>query len=245
MSTNATPARSQDGRLPEGWYPDQAQPGLERRWDGTSWTVETRPITSTLGADLAPETDGHTSSTTPAIPRLVGWVRSHRILAVTAGAVLAVLLIAAVALPNLLGGRQQVQGLLILSGDPGDVTGEWDACEGTGGYDDITAGARASVRDGDGALVGTLEVQNVTEDDIRSFIEADQRFSLGWDGDFDTTLGLVVGGAELGYSCWLYIEGEVNPSEFYSVSVADRGELSFSKEELAERGWWFTLSLGS
>lgn len=29
-------------KTPAGWYPDMSQPGLERYWDGTTWTPATR-----------------------------------------------------------------------------------------------------------------------------------------------------------------------------------------------------------
>ncbi|WP_103531926.1 DUF2510 domain-containing protein [Streptomyces sp. SM11] len=37
---------------PPGWYPDTGAPGLERWWDGASWTAHTRPVAA---AHAAPE----------------------------------------------------------------------------------------------------------------------------------------------------------------------------------------------
>ncbi|MFD5642579.1 DUF2510 domain-containing protein, partial [Streptomyces anulatus] len=37
---------------PPGWYPDTGAPGFERWWDGTAWTVHTRPLAA---AHAAPE----------------------------------------------------------------------------------------------------------------------------------------------------------------------------------------------
>lgn len=32
-------------QVPQGWYPDPAQPGLQRYWDGYAWTAATAPLT--------------------------------------------------------------------------------------------------------------------------------------------------------------------------------------------------------
>lgn len=247
MNNDSAHTEKQDAVLPEGWYPDQAQIGFERRWDGAAWTSDTRPVENKGENDAVGVPDGPTAGTTSARTRLIGWVRRNRILAIAVGAALAVLVTAAILMPGLLGGRQQVQGVLILSGEVGNVEGSWDSCGGTGGYSDVSAGAASTVRDGDGAIVGTLEVENMSTEKLRHFIEADDQYSLGWgaNGEYDTTYELLKTGAELKYSCWLYVSGEVNSAEFYTIEIGKRGGLSYSKDQLSGHGWWFTMSLGS
>ena len=45
-------------------------------------------------------------------------------------------------------------------------------------------------------------------------------------------------------SCVLYFEAEIEPSEFYSVELASRGGLNFSRKELADQGYVVGYSLG-
>lgn len=37
------PRPSKPDAAPPGWYPDPANPSVQRRWDGSSWTDETQP----------------------------------------------------------------------------------------------------------------------------------------------------------------------------------------------------------
>lgn len=50
-----TPADPDYGQAPpdEGWFPDPTEPGVERRWNGTGWTDETRPSPRAQLADPA------------------------------------------------------------------------------------------------------------------------------------------------------------------------------------------------
>jgi hypothetical protein len=47
-----------------------------------------------------------------------------------------------------------------------------------------------------------------------------------------------------GTGCLLYFEAEIEPSDFYSVEVSSRGELSYSQKDLQEAGYVVGFSLG-
>lgn len=38
---------------PAGWYPDTTRPGLERYWDGTTWTDQSRPLSTGVTHQVA------------------------------------------------------------------------------------------------------------------------------------------------------------------------------------------------
>ena len=44
--------------------------------------------------------------------------------------------------------------------------------------------------------------------------------------------------------CTVVFEVEVPDADFYSVEVGRRGEIAYNREELAERGWGVSLTLG-
>ena len=53
--------------LPEGWYPDQSTPNVERFWDGSQWTGQTRPATGTESqVNAAPQEPTKVPSPSPA-----------------------------------------------------------------------------------------------------------------------------------------------------------------------------------
>lgn len=47
------------------------------------------------------------------------------------------------------------------------------------------------------------------------------------------------------YSCRFDFEAKVPSSEFYSFSIGDRDQITFSKADLLDRGWRLDLTLGN
>lgn len=112
-----------------------------------------------------------------------------------------------------------IEGKVVLLGSITDMTGEdkGDACHGLGGYTDMTAGADVTVKDGHGDLLATGELSG-------------GRISESID-----TLS----------SCEFTFEVKVPDADFYSIEVSSRGEVDFSKKDLASNDWTAELSLGS
>lgn len=108
-----------------------------------------------------------------------------------------------------------------------DVAGTWNACAGTNGYDDFGPGMNVTVRDGEGKIVGVGNTEALTEADRTGI----------WADDVEFSEGSTV-------SCVVKFTVEVKPSEFYSVEVGSRGELTYSADELEASGWHVELSLG-
>jgi hypothetical protein len=94
-----------------------------------------------------------------------------------------------------------------------------EPCEGWSGYDDIHAGAPVLIKDAAGTVVGTGALE---PGKLRI---VDQQ-------DFDT-------------SCVFSFEvSDVADSDFYSVDVAGRGDLNYSRSELDMANWNVYASLG-
>lgn len=117
------------------------------------------------------------------------------------------------------------------SGDVNDTRGGWSLCSGEGGYADFKAGMNVTVRDGEGSIIGTGSTRNLTTADLD-------------DKTWGPTAELAESPKRRNTACTLVFEVPVKDAEFYTVSAGKRGELSFSREELASGGWWVDLTLG-
>ena len=94
------------------------------------------------------------------------------------------------------------------------VEGSSTDCHGTGGYDDIRANLAVIVRSGDGEIIATG--------------------SLG--------KGVFPPGA--GHTCAFPMTIAVPKSDFYSIEVGHRGELTYSFDDMVARGWTVALTIG-
>lgn len=89
-----------------------------------------------------------------------------------------------------------------------------DPCNGTGGYRDIRSGARITVRDGDGSVLGASSMSIGTREDIL-------RCRFEWEVP------------DIGHD-----------ADFYEVTIGNRAPVTYSHAELDGQGWHLALSLG-
>ena len=137
------------------------------------------------------------------------------------------LIIPAVALLGLAacggGGGQELSGTFTLIDS--DIAGDWQSCSGTGGYDDFGPGMDVTVRDGENEIIATGTTENLSSTE-----DADSEWASG----------------DASYFCTVKFSIDSLPrAEFYSIEVGHRGDLSYSRDELAEADWNVELSLGS
>jgi hypothetical protein len=110
------------------------------------------------------------------------------------------------------------------------VEGTNGDCYGTGGYDDFGPGMDVVIRDGSGDVIGTGRTVNLDA--------APQYFreELGEDLALEDRAGGL---------CLVVADVETKSSEFYEVSVGRRGSVTYTSDELADKGYETMLSLGS
>lgn len=102
-----------------------------------------------------------------------------------------------------------------VSGGEASILTTDDECFGTRGYDDIRAGASVVVKNEEGKIIAT------------------------------GNLGQGIDELGLGYSCVFQITvDDVTDADFYSIAVSNRGELTYSRQELEGRDWEVSFSLG-
>jgi hypothetical protein len=172
------------------------------------------------------------------------------------GAAALIVVGAAVALSLLIGQGRTIRGIATLydtNFENPAVTGDWDDCSGTGGYSDFSAGMALRLRDGSGDIIGTGHVENVTQARLADLAEMDRIaeaqgfgfFSLDSDSEEEAVIEIREALEELaGFVCVLYFEGEVDDSDFYSVELGSRGDLTYSAEEMARNEYVVYVSLG-
>lgn len=115
----------------------------------------------------------------------------------------------------------QITGTFTLTDSEG-FFGTWNSCIGEGGFSDFGPGMNVTVRDGDGSVIGSWSTRSLTNADD----EAETARSL------DT---------------WCIVAFEVeltDEADFYLINVGRRGEISFTRDELAAQNWRVELSLG-
>lgn len=156
-------------------------------------------------------------------------------------ALLIVGVILAVALPGLLHPTHRFQATIgLVSSTPGAITGEWDSCSGAKGYDDFQAGASTTMRDGNGIVVGSLNATNLNESTLAALAKDLRPGGLG--STSDEIIANVKKYQKV--SCILYLSGDVGNADFYTLTFSDRGEFTYSRQELDAQGWYVELSLG-
>lgn len=161
-------------------------------------------------------------------------------LALVGLAVVAIVVVGVVAMNAGGGSGRELRGIFALYDEDFGIDGDFDDCEGTGGYDDFSAGRDITVRDGSGDIVGAGTLRNVTDrDELAEYLvgtgEAD-------DVD-DTVIDFVADTPEA--VCVLVTAFDIDDADFYEIKIGRRGELSFSRDELAADDWYFSLSLGN
>jgi len=145
-----------------------------------------------------------------------------------------------------------IKGTSILIGEFGDsdVEGQWDDCQGTGGYDDFGAGQNVSVVDAEGKLIGSAQTQSLDKTILATIVELDSSAGeLGLDSNDPAEaqaelLDLLQNMAELESACMVYFEVQVPTSDFYTIEVGRRGELDYSLAEMRERKFYVSFTLG-
>ncbi len=95
-----------------------------------------------------------------------------------------------------------------------DVNYNQFTCYGLGGYADIREGADVIVKDGSGKIIAKSKL-------------------------VDDKAGSSARGC-----AYTFEVADVPSADFYAVSVGRRGELTYSKSEMAAQGWKVSFSLG-
>jgi len=137
-----------------------------------------------------------------------------------------------------------IQGTALLVDVDGGITGSWDDCSGAGGYSDFDEGMALTVKGAEGQIVGSGRVENVDAGMLDKLVAMNDE--SGWFDSSGTTEDDLQDFLESSESvgCLLFFEAHVKKSDFYSIELAERGELSYSREELADQGYVVSFSLG-
>ncbi len=113
------------------------------------------------------------------------------------------------------GGSHTLHGTLTLTSSSG-ISRSGGNCSGTGGYDDLTAGAAVTVKNESGTVIATGSLER---------------------GASDATYPTVV--------ChFSFTISNLPDAKFYSVEVTHRGALTYSQDQLNSNGWKVEASIG-
>ena len=140
---------------------------------------------------------------------------------------------------------QTINGTVTLS----DSDANWShdkRCSGEGGYDDLRSGAQVVVANQTGEIIATSNLQEGVGKHLVialwelgvELAESEGRTAAPRPdpSDLDIDANLV--------QCEFTFAIQVPDATFYSIEVSHRGEIRYSREELAERDWTVGLTLG-
>lgn len=115
------------------------------------------------------------------------------------------------------GQARNLSGIFTLSGysSSSHPQGDGGFCFGKGGYDDIQTGLRVVVTNGDGKTLATGSL-------------GESKYNAS---EYDCAFPIV-------------ITTPLPKADFYSVEVGSRGKLTYSYDEMAQRGWTVAFTLG-
>ena len=126
-----------------------------------------------------------------------------------------------------------IKGVLSLLGG---ADGEPTDCVGEDGFNDISPGAEVTVRDGEGVIVGTGELESAaSEASIKQrFVAAGE----GTESDVDELLGIGDG-----WFCPLFFDVEVAEADFYEIEIGSRDPVTVSHDDLEADDWYVSRTL--
>jgi hypothetical protein len=128
-------------------------------------------------------------------------------------------------------------GILDIEANPSIQGGTTD-CRGTGGYIDINPGTSVKVTNSDGKTIGTDVLESYDSDkalldDLNATLDGGDPFEMKLVHQMD------------GVACFFHFTADVVKSDFYTIKVGtDRGEVTWSFDELKEDNFIVAISLG-
>lgn len=140
---------------------------------------------------------------------------------------------------------ETIKGTFLLADTSGSITGDPENCEGDGGYSDISGGQSVKVTDGSGDTIGAGTLENIDSADKRERI-LEWWHENGFADEDDTDKELRDLLDTKGITCFMIFEVDVPKTDFYEIQIGggDRGNLSYSREELEERDWFVDITIG-
>ncbi len=146
------------------------------------------------------------------------------------------------------GGGQTIDGTFTLLEPVMDAPG--GPCSGEGGFSDIDSGLPVVVRDEDGSTIATTRLGAGQRVDFSAVLGPDDSSEPGEDASTEERLVEAIedtdfSDLDISYCQFTFELEEVSEAEFYAIEVGDRGEQTYSLDEMNEMDWTVAFSLGS
>jgi len=118
-------------------------------------------------------------------------------------------------------------------------------CSGTGGYDDIDGGLQVIVKNEDGKTLAKGELSDGRQVDLIEATMGGRPSDDEEERELEEAIQDVdLSDLDISYCQFDFEVPDVPASDFYSVSVGRRGELTYTKAEMDEADWFVAFTLG-